>query len=251
MPKLRREIYTQSEFNESLSYITDYNTTLIAPGINTLKFSETLAYGTGSTYTYPKAIFQYFSRIERDLAPIRYTWEGSRKLQIYPPIIKASINTIYGCNNDIIRMYIGESGENFVKINGKVATAYLFKGMFNVSYSTVQKPTSQLSNSEKVNITIPSFNPSTESNSTRFAYVDAGLMFIKDPLFANVTIPTSLPRQYHPTSSLGSGPYMVTYVSISPNYTVLEPIASRYVSNYLPLAYDKSIAFSSNPAQNI
>lgn len=306
MSNLRREILSGADSRTSLAYISDV---YVIPGSAELcltgKYYNTIAKGTGSSYTYPRAMYTYSvpgvvneqitypMQVYTDGATILWydpdnsnsfdgfyctiksnttydvdtiksmmqgaeehnislsdhtTWEGYEgglgvwakdpvRLQVYPPVIYSPVGSIQRLFNQSTALYdIQHSAciklENqFAYLmrypHSQTSTAYLFKNMFKITYSTNSDM------SDKQTRYIPSFNPATESNSsTKYAYIDELNVIIKDPVMPNLPIEYTYSVNTWPTGELCS------YFKLELNETLKESLQNKYQTHYAPLAYN-------------
>ena len=230
---IRKEITTRSEYLSSLSYMTDISINL-DPSIDVIpnyKFDSTIAYGNGTSYQYPRAMFL-----------------GSPYNQVYPPIIRCTLSNIKfeNQNNKILTMSmpdrLGEISNNGSHSSQEFQYTYVFPNIFTIKYSKTGNATP----ASYSTIILPNFTPGTTG---KCAYVSGYHMTIMNassgnyPFFNSYTVFPSPGISYTEDYNSACREYLLTYLDITANETVTDGLFASYGIKNL-LAYNK---FSTQP----
>ena len=174
-----------------------------------LRFSDTIAIGNGSSYQYPKAMFI-----------------GDR--QIYPPIIGSNLFRLRGdgATNGVMFLEADDSIMNLTLVPGLCDEAYVFPRVLTVAYKFSDNGTNYSKN-------IPSFDPSTQSNASQYAYFRGRTVVIRDPAL-NFSLQDA-PSVVH-TNINDVRPWSV---SVSVNGTERDTLRTEFQTTNMPLAYTK------------
>lgn len=160
---------------------------------------------------------------------------NDKQVQIYPPVIYSPIFNLRRGNSD----YEWNFTVNYLSYLAPMTsqTTYLFKEILKVQYSV------RGDMSQKTVVNIPSFNPATESNSNRYAYIVGNTVSIKDPLLPKLpeSSTTIYPNSF-PTNTC-------SFVNIRLNSSVANELKEKYATTYFPLAYNVNSNASSTDLQ--
>ena len=200
----RREVTNIAEFYSTLSYYTDTgvdervtsNNPVNNPGYSlTVALTSSKSSNNDLSYIYPKALFYTYRTNTNDI--LQY--------QVYPPIIYCSELSGIGYqynHTDCFRMEIVSNGFEYLNntAQDKDLTAYIVQGAFRLYYNTAYLANG-INDIQQYTATIdfPTFNPMTDSNQNKYAYVKNDAIFIKDsnlPRFPIISDPQQMTMQW-------------------------------------------------------
>ena len=203
--QLKREIFSRSElydsndqFTHTLSYLSDVGSKQWSTAINpdqkivANQYKDILAIGNGSSYIYPHALF-----VGQSNSTLQYK-------QVYPPITLVEFRRIRGTTTLLTPSSNVFYCDNYNPISHmRGEQAYILPGTFLVTYAT------NMSNTYTT-VAIPSFDPRTQSNNSRWAYYSSTRLSIKDPALTKY-----IPSDYIESNTLPTDYF--TYLKIRLN----------------------------------
>ncbi len=160
---------------------------------------------------------------------------SDKQVQIYPPVIYSPIYNLRRGNSEYEWNFNVNNMSYLAPMTSQ--TTYLFKEILKVQYSV------RGDMQQKTIVNIPSFNPATESNSNRYAYIVGNTVSIRDPLLPK--LPESTTTIYPNTFPTNT----CSFVNIRLNSSIVNELKDKYATTYFPLAYDVNSNASSTDLQ--
>lgn len=160
---------------------------------------------------------------------------SDKQVQVYPPVIYSPIFNLRRGNSEYEWNFKVNHFSYLAPMTSQ--TTYLFKEILKVQYSV------RGDMQQKTVVNIPSFNPATESNSNRYAYIVGNTVSIRDPLLPKLPESgTTIYPNTFPTNTC-------SFVNIRLNRDVVSELKDKYATTYSPLAYDVNSNASSTDLQ--